>query len=150
MVRDEKRTGAGVVRRLHQAFNDRDRDALLDCLAQDVSWHVGGVHPLAGTYEGRSGLWEGFFDPMWPSPARVEGDDVREHGEYVVAFETAIHDFGEGECGWETVEVFRLDGGRVVERWEFTSGQAELDRFFTRGCAAAGGTSEGAGSAVAL
>lgn len=150
MVRDEEATGARVVRTLHQAFNNRDRDALLGCLAQDVSWHVAGDHPLAGTYEGRSGLWEGFFDPMWPSPARVECNDVREHGEYMVAFETAIHNFGEGERSWETVEVFRLDGGRVVERWEFTSGQAELDRFLTRGCAAAAGTSESAGRAVAL
>jgi len=150
MEGDEKGTGAGVVRRLHQAFNDRDRDALLGCLAQDVSWHVEGDHPLAGTHDGRSALWEGFFDPMWPSPARVEGNDVREHGEYVVAFETAIHNFGEGERSWETVEVFRLDGGRVVERWEFTSGQAELDRFLTRGCAAGAESSESAGSAVAL
>ncbi len=145
----ENGTGAEVVRAVHRAFNDRDRDALLGCLAQDVSWHVAGDEPLAGSYEGRSGLWEGYLEAMWPSPARVEDRDVREQGEYVVAFATAIHNFGEGEQSWETVEVFRLDGGRVVERWEFTSDQAELDRFLTRGCAAGAGISESAGSAVA-
>lgn len=137
MEGDENGAGAAVVRRLHEAFNARDREALLGCLTEDVLWHVAGDHPLAGTYTGRSDLWERFLEPLWPSPARIEGEDVREHGEHVVALEAAIHNFGEGERSWETVEVFRVEGGRVVERTEFTSGQAELDRFLTRGCAAA-------------
>ncbi len=132
-------SSTGLVRRSHQAFNDRDREAFLGSLAEDVVWHVAGEHPLAGTYAGRAALWEGFMDPMWASPARVEDRDVFEHGDHVVAVGDAIHDFGEGQARFATVEVFRVDGGRLAERWEFTSRQAELDRFLTRGCAAAAG-----------
>ncbi|MGI8624375.1 MAG: nuclear transport factor 2 family protein [Solirubrobacteraceae bacterium] len=130
---------AEVVRRSHQAYNDRDRDAFLGCLAEDVVWHVAGGHPLAGTYRGRDGLWQDLMDPLWASPARVFEHQLLEHGDHVVAVVDAVHDFGEGEQRFETVEVFRLDGGRVAERWEFASRQAELDRLFTRGCAAAAG-----------
>ncbi len=127
------------MRATHQAFNDRDRDAFLGCLAQDVVWHVVGEHPLAGTYEGRDSLWENYMEPMWSSPARVEDREVLEHGDHVVAVGDVVHNFGEGEQRFETVEVLRLDGERVVERWEFTARQAELDRRLTQGCAAADG-----------
>lgn len=132
---DDTRTD--VVKALHRAFNDRDRDALLACLREDVTWHVEGEHPMAGTYKGADGLWDGHFAPLWASPARYEDHDVRDHGDHVVAFAEVFHNFGEGERGYETVEVLRVDGGRVAERWAFTSGQGELDAFFTRGCAAA-------------
>jgi len=133
--------GAGVVGRLHEAFNCRDREALLACLAEDVAWHVGGDSPLAGTFEGRDHLWERSLEPLWESPARVEDHALLEHGEHVVALVEWFHDFGEGEQGWKGVEVFRLAGGAVVERREFTSDQAELDRLFTRGCPADAGPS---------
>jgi ketosteroid isomerase-like protein len=128
---------ARVVRRLHQAFNERERAAMLECLAEGVVWQVAGDHPLAGTYEGRDRLWEDYLEPMWASPARIEDVAVRGHGEYVIAAGYAVHDFGEGEQRFETVEVLRLEDGRVIERSEFTSGQAEVDRLITRGCAAA-------------
>ncbi len=131
-----RRAGAEVVRRLHQAFNDRDRGTFLGCLADDVAWHVAGDHPLAGTYEGRKNLWEGYFGPLWESPARVEDQQVLDHAEHVVALVEERHNFGEGEQGWKAVEVFRLENGQVAERWAFISGQAELDRLLTRGCPA--------------
>lgn len=135
MLRDEDR--AGVVRRSHEAFNERDRSALLSCLADDVVWHVGGTHPLAGSYEGTDDLWNGFMGPMWASPARVEDHEVRAHGDYVLAVGHVIHNFGAGEERFETVEILCVDDGRIVERWEFTSRQEELDQFLILGCAAA-------------
>jgi ketosteroid isomerase-like protein len=125
------------VRTLHQAFNARDRDGLLACLAADVRWHVPGESPMAGTYAGRDELWTRYLEPLWPSPARVEAEQVIERGEHAVAVGDAVHDFGKGERRFPTLEVFRLDGGLIGERWEFTSGQRELDEMLIRGCAAA-------------
>ncbi|HVM14128.1 MAG TPA: nuclear transport factor 2 family protein [Egibacteraceae bacterium] len=125
-----------AARTLHRAFNDRDREAFLACLVDDVTWHVEGQHPMAGTYHGREDLWDGYFGPMWQSPARWEDHEVRDHGDHVVALGEVFHNFGEGERGWRTVEVLTLRDGRVAERRAFTSGQPELDRFISRGCAA--------------
>lgn len=129
-------SGAALVRRLHQAFNDRDRDAFLACLAEDVTWHVEGDNPSAGTYAGRGPAWEEHFGPLWPSPARVRDDEVVEHGEHVVALGEVLHNFGDGERAWRTVEVFRVADGHVAQRQAFTTGQDELDHLLTRGCPA--------------
>lgn len=135
MTEDDPR--AAVARSVHEAFNQRDRDGFLAGLDEQVVWHVTGEHPLAGTYTGRERLWEDLMEPMWPSPARIEDREVLVNGDHVVASGSAVHDFGDGERRFDTVEVLRVEDGRVLERWEFTSRQAELDQLLTRGCAAA-------------
>ena len=133
----QQAAGVELVVRLHDAYNRRDREELLACLADDVVWHVEGDNPSAGVYEGRQRVWDAVFDPLWMSPARVHDDQLLEHGEHVIALQRAIHNFGDGERTWLAVEVLRIANGRVAERWEFTSDRAELDALLTRGCAAA-------------
>lgn len=135
MPSDEHRA-VEAVRALYQTFNGRDREAMLACLADEVTWHVPGDHPMAGTYEGRDAVWEGLLQPLWPSPARADFGEIVAHGDHVVAFGREIHDFGEGQRAWESVEVLEVRDGKVAGRWAFTSDQAALDTFLTRGCAA--------------
>lgn len=125
-----------IVSALHEAYNRRDRDALLALLTDDVVWHVPGTSPMAGTFAGREKVWRRVFGPLWPTPARVFARDVVEHEDQVVALVEWRHNFGDGEQGWTGVEVLRLAGGLVAERHEHMSRQAELDRLFERGCAA--------------
>jgi ketosteroid isomerase-like protein len=129
-------TGAGIVRRLHHAFNERDREGFLASLDAEVRWHVPGDSPMAGSYEGRDRVWADLMEPLWPAPARVQDDAIIEHDDYVVAVGQQLHDFGQGELRFATIEVCRHRDGVVLERWEFTSGQAELDRLLALGCPA--------------
>lgn len=130
-------TGVELVGRLHRAFNQRHRDGFLGCLAADVVWHAAGTSQMSGTYRGRESVWGELMEPLWPSPARIDELHLVEHGEHVVSLAEAVHDFGQGEARFQTVEVMRVAGGLVAERWEFSSRQAELDRLLARGCAAA-------------
>ena len=132
----QQANGVDVVERMHDAYNRRDRDALLSCIADDVVWHVEGDNPAAGTYDGREQVWNAVFEPLWLSPARVSDDDVRQHGEHVVALQHAVHNFGDGERSFAAVEILHVVDGRVTERWEFTSDRAALDALLQRGCAA--------------
>lgn len=129
-------SGPQIVRALHEAYNDRDRDAFLGYLADDVVWNVGGSSPMAGAYRGREAAWQRYFEPLWLAPARIVDGEVVTHGEHVVAFAEERHNFGDGERAYPTVEVVRLRDGKVAERWAFTTGQDELDTFLARGCAA--------------
>ena len=122
---------------LHEAYNRRDRDALLALLADDVVWTVPGTSDMAGTFAGRDIVWRRVFEPMWPTPARVHAVDVVEHGDQHVALVEWSHNFGDGEQIWTGVEVLRLADGQIVERHEHMSRQAELDALFQRGCATA-------------
>ncbi|HEX6537657.1 MAG TPA: nuclear transport factor 2 family protein [Candidatus Dormibacteraeota bacterium] len=133
----QQAAGVELAARLHDAYNRRDREALLACLADDVVWHVEGDNPAAGVYEGRERVWDEVFEPLWASPARVQDDELLEHGEHVIALQRALHNFGDGERSWRAVEIMRIAGGRVAARWEFTSDRASLDAMLQRGCAAA-------------
>ena len=133
----QQAAGVAVVERLHDAYNRRDRAALLACLANDVVWHVEGDNPSAGVYDGRERVWDAVFEPLWASPARIRDDELLEHGEHVIALQRALHNFGDGERSWQAVEVLRIAANHVAERWEFTSDRASLDALLRRGCAAA-------------
>jgi ketosteroid isomerase-like protein len=45
------------------AYGDQDRDAMMNSLADDAVWHVGGTHRLSGNYEGREAIL-GYFDAV--------------------------------------------------------------------------------------
>jgi len=123
-----------IVSTLHDAYNRRDRKALLALLTDDVVWQVPGTTSMAGTFTGRDSVWKGAFAPMWPTPARVFARDVVEHEDQLVALVEWRHNFGDGEQGWTGVEVLRIVDGLVAERHEVMSRQAELDVLFERGC----------------
>jgi ketosteroid isomerase-like protein len=125
-----------IVSTLHDAYNRRDREALLALLTDDVVWQVPGTTSMARTFVGRESVWKGVFAPMWPTPARVFARDVIQHEDQLVALVEWRHNFGDGEQGWTGVEVLRIADGLIAERYEHMSRQAELDRLFERGCVA--------------
>lgn len=127
-----------IVTTLHEAFNQRDRDALLATLSEDVVWHVPGNDAPADGFAGRQAVWEEVFEPLWLSPARLREHEVIEHGEHAVALTEWLHNFGDGEQRFESVEVLRLADGLIVERHEHISRHEELNRLFARGCAGDG------------
>ncbi len=113
-----------ILRTLHEAFNKRDRDALLATLSQDVVWHLAGADSPSDRFAGRQAVWEEVFEPLWQSPARIVDGQLFEHGEHVVALTEWIHNFGDGEQRFEAVEVVRLADGLVAERHEHISRHA--------------------------
>lgn len=122
--------GAKGIRQGHAAFNDRDRDALFEVIAEDVTWHAPGNSPAAGTHEGRDAVWENFFAPIWDAPVRVEDHDIADTGEHVIAIADLVFDLGDSTRSWRVVEVAHYDDdGRATERWGFTDDQADLDAF---------------------
>lgn len=133
---DDETSPAQVVRDLHDAFNARDEKAFLSLLADDVAWHVEGDNPMSGVYTGRDSAWDAYFGPLWAAPARYGDGRLITHGDHVVALTEVVHNFGEGERAWKSVEVLRVADDTVAERWASTSGQRDIDSFLTRGCAA--------------
>lgn len=117
---------------LHRAFNERDEERFRALLADDVVWHTPGNHPMAGTLRGRDQMWEGYASRVWNSPARIEDHaelSHPEHGQVGILF-VVVNDFGQGEVRLPGLEVARVRGGRIVERWEFEEDQERVDRIF--------------------
>ena len=48
---------AALVRRIMEAFANKEGFALRECFAEDAVWHVPGVGVMSGTYRGRSEIF---------------------------------------------------------------------------------------------
>jgi ketosteroid isomerase-like protein len=85
MAPGTERRGSALHRAYQRAFEQRDREALLELIAEDAQWHVFGDSALAGTVRGRKDIWDRFFAPQWDAPRQLDVHDVLESGQHVVA-----------------------------------------------------------------
>ena len=132
MTSHDNASGGDLVRRSYEAFVERDRETILDLLAEDATWHVFGSSGLAGTVEGRDAVWERFFEPMWDSPTTPEVHDILDSDEHVVVLGEVVFDLPDGEHRFKFVEVYHHEDGQLTERWFFTDRRAELDDVLDR------------------
>jgi ketosteroid isomerase-like protein len=118
--------GALSLRAAYKAFNDRDRDALLGALAEDVTWHG----PLQGTLKGRQEVWESFFAPLWQAPVRTEVHDILDNGEHVVSLASVVFDLPDGTRSWNFAEICHYDdAGRATQRWALVEHEQDFVDF---------------------
>lgn len=59
-----------LVHRFMGAYNGQDADAVMDCLAPDVSMRIPGDHQLAGIFSGREAVME-HLRRLWRQPDSV-------------------------------------------------------------------------------
>lgn len=78
-----------LLRCLYAAYNEQDIGGVDALLSADFTMHVGGAHPLSGTYRGR--------DETWPYLGKVA---------------TALQNRGPG--GWEVHAITADDSGHAV------------------------------------
>jgi ketosteroid isomerase-like protein len=123
-----ERSGSAIHRAYQRAFEERDRQALLELIAEDAQWHVFGDSALAGTVRGREEIWDRFFAPQWDAPRQLDVHDVMESDEHIVALGEVSFSGADGEVRFKTVEVYHHEGGRLTERWFFVDRRQELDR----------------------
>jgi predicted ester cyclase len=120
---------AAKVRRLYEALNERDLDALDDLVAEDVV-----LHGVEG--QGLNGLKHDWiaFTTSFPD-GRMRLEDLVDFGDKVVARNTCEGtNTGEFFGGPPTgrpmsiieVGVYRFEGGKVVEGWSFTDGEGMM------------------------
>jgi uncharacterized protein len=128
MTARTERSGSALHRAYQRAFEERDRQALLELIDEDAQWHVFGDSAMAGTVRGRDEIWERFFAPQWDTPRQMEIHDVLDNGEHVVALGEVSFPGEDGEVRFKTVEVYHHAGGRLTERWFFVDRRQDLDR----------------------
>ena len=115
-----------VARGLYRGDNDERA-----YIAPSIVWHVPGHNPVSGDYRGFQAYTESMTARM--APLRrwdFTLEDVMVNGDYVMTTWRLL-----GERKGHTVELrgghlLRLDDGKIVEGWGFTSDQDALDRFF--------------------
>lgn len=125
------------VRRLEAwlaAYGGRDRDTMLDSLADDAVWHVGGTHRLSGDYRGRDAIL-GYFDAVRQETTdsmRLEPLEVLANDRHGAAFLRVTAERNGKRMDTVVADAFRFDGqGRIVEFWAHSADQPAIDEFWS-------------------
>ena len=128
-------TNIDRTRQGYQAFADGDLTTLVDLIAPDCIWHVGGRNQLAGDYVGHDQIF-GYFGKLaelTDGTFAATLEDVGElDGSGMVASLVTISGTRNGTTATSRmVELARInDAGQVAECWWFAEDQYAADEFF--------------------
>jgi ketosteroid isomerase-like protein len=116
------------------AYGTRDRETMLDSLAEDAVWHVGGTHRLSGDYQGREAIL-GYFDAVRDETAdsmQLETLEVLANERHGAAFLRVTADRDGKRLDTVVADAFRFDeDGRIAEFWAHSADQAAIDGFWS-------------------
>jgi ketosteroid isomerase-like protein len=107
-----------LYRRLVEAFNARDLDAMLVLIAPSCEWHSAFAGVFGGVYHGHDGvrMWHRDLEESWGEEIRVEPEAYFDLGEHTLAF-SALHGRGQhsgAEVVMPAAHVFRWRDGLIV------------------------------------
>ena len=115
------------------AYGNHDRQTMLDSLAENAVWHVGGTHRHSGDYRGRDAIL-GYFDAIREATAdtmRLEALEILADERYGAAFLRVNADRDGRRLETVAADAFRFDDkGRIAEFWASNSNQAAIDEFW--------------------
>jgi ketosteroid isomerase-like protein len=115
------------------AYGNDDRQTMLDSLADDAIWHVGGTHRYSGDYRGRD-LILGYFEAVREATGdtmRLEPLEILANDRHGAAFLRVTADRGGRRLETVAADAFRFDDeGRIVEFWASNANQAAIDDFW--------------------
>lgn len=115
------------------AYGNRDRQTMLDSLAEEAVWHVGGTHRHSGDYRGRDAIL-GYFDAVREATAdtmALEPLEILANNRHGAAFLRVTAERNGRRLETVAADAFRFDDeGRIVEFWASNANQAAIDEFW--------------------
>jgi ketosteroid isomerase-like protein len=122
-----------VVRRLYQAFADRDLAAAEACFAPDVLWHLPGTSPIAGDHRGWAQIRDNFMAKLGPLSGdtfRAELVDVAVGERFVIALQHATASHRGKWLDITACQLMTVRDGLIHEVRGHYSDQEALDGFW--------------------
>jgi len=116
-------------RKGYTAFDAGDVQTVIDLLADDVTWHVGGSSKYAGDYEGKQAVLE-FFGRLMTDGFVQKHDihDILASEEHVVVLSNVTATYQGRSITSPIVDVFHEnEQGQLKEFWRVSEDQAAID-----------------------
>ena len=114
-------TAANAIRGAYEAFARGDAEAVLEVLADDVSWEVTEVLPQGGSFQGKQAV-AGFLRALgevWES-IELDIEDLIDGGDEVVVIGRGEGDLRDvGHAGYGFAHVFTFRGEKVARFREY-------------------------------
>ena len=120
-----------VAREAWKAFTQRDRDAMADTYAGDVTYHLGGDTAISGTHTGIDALL-GLSSQVPDFEMGFELHDVVADDEHAVILFRVHHSReGKGTLDMPGAWVTHVSDGKVREIWSFPFDQGAAKEFLS-------------------
>ncbi len=116
-----------------QHLEQGELDQLGDFYSEEIVWHVGGNHPLAGTYRGRDALLEYFarVRELTGGSLRVEPDEILVSDKHTVMFSRTTAQRDGRSLDVMLAQFFAVgDDGRWSEYWSLADDPGAVDAFW--------------------
>jgi uncharacterized protein len=109
-------------------YSGGDLAAVEEMLAVDIVWHVPGRSPIAGDYRGREGVIDYFARrrELAGGTLRITRHPPMCNADTLVQFADGEATIADRQVSWQTVGVYRVADGQIVEAWLVP---LDLDRF---------------------
>ena len=127
-----------ILDRLHKAQNDfyagDESDALEVLLDPALTWTVPGQSPIAGTYRGRSEVFDYFRrrrELAGGTFHMIRRDVLVGEGDRIAALTDGVAVIGGAEQTWSTVGLYDIAGGRMTACRLIPFGQAAFDAIWS-------------------
>ena len=99
-------------------------------MSDDIVWHVGGNSKWAGSYEGKTQVFEMFQRQAQGVSTAADIHDVVGNDDHVVALGEATATASDGSsAAWKYTQIFHIDEGKVTEVWGMAENDAAVDPF---------------------
>jgi len=119
-----------VVKKFYECYASGDLETLRnEVVAPDISWHIPGHHPLAGTKHGVEEV-VAFFTQLAKSNFKAEVLFLGGNDEYVVDCHRGWGENGDAKVDMNWCLLYRIRDGKIAEVQNFAGDQHEADRFF--------------------
>jgi uncharacterized protein (TIGR02246 family) len=124
---------AELVRRGYEAFSAGDMETLADLFAEDAVWHVPGNAGISGNKEGRDAIFA-FFAELFSlsgGTVKVTLQEVIAGDEHTVALDHLQAERNGTVLDQNSVNVFRIRGGKVIEVSQFSEDTERAGSFWS-------------------
>ena len=123
---------AELLSNAYEAFERGDIDAAVADFTDDVMFNIPGSSPLAGEYKGKEQVIAYLRDMIDRSEGtfRLESHDVIASDSHVIGLTVHRGQRKGKSSGYNSVQVFHVDDGKLTEFWEFPD-QPDFDDFWS-------------------
>lgn len=123
-----------IVRLRYARLADRDFDGLSDLLSEDITWHVPGHNPLAGTHHGRIAVLNVLrkLVELTGGTSTVNTAALLTGADLVAVVEKGSARTAAATIEIRNVSLFHVSNGRIQEMWFLPGDQYALDAFWAK------------------
>ena len=118
-----------VIRAYVSSFARGDIQTAKNYLADDIVYHVGGGHPLAGDYRGKDDVLKFFKDRSLRTGEtfQVAPHDLLANDTHGVGLSKVTVKRNDKTFEWNVITVYHVSGGKVTECWITDADQGVAD-----------------------